>query len=148
MTPAEAQVLLSMAAAYDNRRPDADAAKAWALALDGLPYIDCRDAIVAHYRGSTEWIMPAVVRAAVRRIRAKRIDDHPPLVPPPGLDDVQERRWLSEARRRVGDGEQIDSDAAYGELLTGAAVNFRELLPTPTTHPTPHAGATEKENDQ
>lgn len=131
MTPAEAAMLLTVAAAYDNRKPDEDAAKAWALALDGLPYIDCRDAIVAHYRGSTEWIMPAVVRAAVRRIRAKRIDDHPPLVPPPGLDDVQERRWLTEARRRVGDGEQIDSDAAYGELVTSDAVNFRALLPTP-----------------
>lgn len=146
MTPAEAQVLLSMAAAFDNRKPDADTARAWAAALDGLRFEDCRVAVIEHYRASTEWLMPAVIRTAVRRIRAKRIEVHPPLTPPPGLDDAQERRWLLDARRRIGDGEQIDSDAAY-ELVTGAAVNFRELLPAPDAHPTP-TGATEKETDQ
>ncbi len=135
MSPAEAQVLLSMAAAYDNRRPDPDAAKAWAAALDDLRFDDCRVALIQHYRSSTEWLMPAAIRTAVRKLRAKRIDEHPPLTPPPGLDDGQERRWLLEARRRVGDGEVIDSEAAY-ELVTGEQANFRELLPSPaTTHP-------------
>lgn len=135
MTPAEAQVLLSMAAAFDNRKPDPDAAKAWAVALNDLRFDDCRVALIQHYRTNTEWLMPAMVRAAVKRIRAKRIDDHSPLVPPPGLDDAQERRWLVEARQRIGDGEVIDSEAAY-ELVTGEQANFRELLPSPaTTHP-------------
>lgn len=137
MTPAEAQVLLSMAAAYDNRKPDPDAAKAWAAALDDLPFDDCRHALIQHYRSSSEWLMPAMIRTAVRRVRHKRLEDHPPLVPPPGLDDAQERRWLREARRRIADGEVINSDAAY-ELVTADAVNFRELLPSPaTTHPDP-----------
>lgn len=134
MNPAEAQVLLSMAAAYDNRKPDADVAKAWAAALSDLRFEDCRDALIAHYRTSTEWLMPAAIRTTVRRIRAKRIDDHPPLVPPPGLDDAQERRWLREARWRIGNGEHVDSDAPYGELVTG---RIRELVaaaePSPET---------------
>lgn len=131
MTPAEAQVLLSMAATVDNRKPDPDAAKAWAAMLDGLRVEDCMQAIREHYTESTEWLMPAMVRARVKRIRAKRIADHPPLVPPPGLDDAQERQWLAGARRHIGDGNQIDSDAAY-ELVSGSV---RELLAaaTPTT---------------
>jgi hypothetical protein len=131
MTPAEGATLLGVAAAFDNRKPDADAATAWAMALDGLRFVDCRDAIVAHYRNETEWIMPAMIRAAVRRIRSKRIDEHPPLVPPPGLDDAGEMAWLAEATKRVGDGEQVDSEAAFGELVTGPQVNFRELLAAP-----------------
>lgn len=129
MSPAEAATLLAVAAAFDNRKPDADAAQAWAMALDGLRFHDCRDAIMAHYRASTEWVMPAMVRAAVKRIRAKRIDEHPPLVPPPGLDDAQELTWMADATRRVGDGERVDSAAAFGQLVTGPDVNFRELLP-------------------
>lgn len=137
MSPAEAQVLLSMAATVDNRKPDADAAKAWAAMLDGLRVEDCMQAIREHYTESTEWLMPAMVRARVKRIRAKRIADHPPLVPPPGLSDAEERQWLAGARRHVGDGNQIDSDAAY-ELVSGSV---RELLaaaaPTPDEPPLP-----------
>lgn len=131
MSPAEAQVLLSMASAYDNRKPDPDAAKAWAAALDDLPFDDCRTALLAHYRTSQEWLMPAMVRTAVKRIRRDRLEKHPPLVPPPGLTDIEELAWLGAARRRVANGEVIDCDAAY-ELVAGSV---RELLAaaTPTT---------------
>lgn len=135
VTPAEAQVLLSMAAAFDNRKPDPDAAKAWSVALDGLRFEDCRDALVAHYRGSTEWLMPAMVRTAVRRMRAKRIEEHPPVIPPPGLSDVEERRFLAEARRRIGDGETYDSAAPYGELVSDVP-RLRELLAAAQPEPT------------
>lgn len=109
MNAAEAQALLTVAAAFDNRKPDADSARAWAAALDGLPFADCRDAIVKHYRGSSEWLMPGHVIAAVKQVRAKRIADagHR-LVPPPGLTEPQERAWIGEARRRVADGEAVE----------------------------------------
>lgn len=116
MTPAEAATLLAVAAAFDNRRADEAASIAWAAALDGLGVTDCRDAIVAHYRASSEWLMPAMVRTAVRRVRAKRIEEHPPLYPPPGLTEAEERAWLADARRRVGDGEHIDCSRAYGQI--------------------------------
>lgn len=106
MTPAEAQALLTVAAAFDNRKPDPDAARAWAAALDGYPFVDCRDAIVKHYRGSSEWLMPGHVIAAVKQVRAKRIADAGHLlIPPPGLTEPEERAWLGHARRRVADGE-------------------------------------------
>lgn len=106
MNPAEAQSLLTIAAAFDNRKPDADAARAWAAALDGLPFIDCRDAIVKHYRNSSDWLMPGHVIAAVKQVRAKRIADAGHLlIPPAGLTEPEERAWLGAARRRVADGE-------------------------------------------
>lgn len=40
MTPTEAAMLLTIAASYDNRKPDADQAKAWAMVLDDLRFVD------------------------------------------------------------------------------------------------------------
>ena len=102
----EAQMLLTVAAAFDNRKPDADAATAWSVALDGYRFEDCRDAIVAHYRSSSDWLMPAHVVAAVKRMRAGRIDAAA-LTPPRDLDPddtAAYRRWLAGERARVADG--------------------------------------------
>jgi hypothetical protein len=105
MNIAEAQVLLGMAAMFDNRKPDEDAAKAWAAALDDLRFIDCRDALIEHYKTSTEWLMPAMVRATVKRIRAKRIADFGHFDVPHGLKDADYNRFLLDTRRRIADGE-------------------------------------------
>jgi len=107
MTPTEAAGLLTVAAAFDNRKPDADAAKAWSLALDGLRFIDCRDAIVAHYRVSSEWLMPAKVITEVRRIRSKRLAENPEPAPPADLTPVETIAWLKEVRHRIADGEDV-----------------------------------------
>lgn len=131
MNPAEAQALLTIAAAFDNRKPDPDAAKAWSVALDGLRFEDCRDAIVAHYRASSEWLMPAKVIGEVKRIRAKRIADHPAPTPPADLDPVETCAWLREARRRIADGETV-ADADRGELRPRHLPDLRELMPTTT----------------
>lgn len=134
MTPAEAQVLLSMAASVDNRKPDPDAAKAWAAMLNGLRLEDCIQAVREHYTDSTEWLMPAMVRTRVKRIRAKRIEEHPPVIPPPGLSDADERRFLAAAHKRIGDSETYDSDAPYGELVRDVP-RVRELLAAATPNP-------------
>jgi hypothetical protein len=112
MTPTEAAALLTICAAYDNRKPDADAAKAWAMALDSHRFEDCRDAIVSHYRTSREWIMPADVIAAVKRVRGGRIEDVAPS-PPADMDpDDTGRyaRWLEVTRRQIADGEEPDPE--------------------------------------
>lgn len=135
MTPAEAQALLTVAAAFDNRKPDPDAATAWSIALDGYRFEDCRDAIVAHYRASSEWLMPAKVITEVKRIRAKRIEDHPPLTPPPDLDPVETCAWLREQRWRIGNGEQLTDDTR-GQLHTRHLPDLRGVLSAPDTHHT------------
>jgi hypothetical protein len=117
MSPAEAASLLTIAAAFDNRKPDADQARAWSMALDGIRFEDARDAVVAHYRVSKEWLMPSEVIATVKRIRAKRIDDFGPFDPPPGVHDPLEyREYLANTRRQIADGaltrERYDAQQA------------------------------------
>jgi hypothetical protein len=108
MKATEAAALLTIAAAFDNRKPDADQAKAWALALDGFRFEDCREAIVAHYRTSREWMMPADVIGGVKRLRAKRISEFGTLPdPPPELDPDDTRAlaaWMRQTRAAIGDG--------------------------------------------
>jgi hypothetical protein len=135
MTPAEAQVLLSMAAAVDNRKPDADAAKAWAAMLDDLRFEDCRVAVIEHFKTSNDWLMPAMIRTAVKRMRAKRLHDHGPLTPPPDLGTMETLAWRRDADRRIGDGEVIDCDAAYGELKPRNLSELRALMPKPEPAP-------------
>jgi hypothetical protein len=123
MTPTEAAALLTICAAYDNRKPDPDAAKAWAMALDGYRFEDCREAVVAHYRASREWIMPSDVIAAVKKVRGGRIEDVT-TQPPAGLDPDDTgsySRWLKSELRRVADGlpptvQPYDATRAIGEL--------------------------------
>jgi len=64
LTPADASRLLALAASYDNRRPDdtGAAARSWAKALGGLRFEDCIEAIHLHYRDSTDFLMPAMIR--------------------------------------------------------------------------------------
>lgn len=115
MTPAEAAALLAVAAAFDNRKPDADAAQAWALALDGYAFVDCRDVIVSHYKKSRDWLMPSDVLGEVRRIRAKRLVDAVMPDPPPDMTPLETIAWLKETRARIADGEEVTT-TGYGEL--------------------------------
>jgi hypothetical protein len=108
--PTEAAALLTVAAAYDNRKPDADTAKAWALALDGLRFEDCRDVIVQHYRKSREWLMPVDVIEGVKRLRFKRVAEYPPIQPPPSLDPddvLAYMRWERETTAAIADGTYV-----------------------------------------
>ena len=110
MTPAEAAALLTIAAAYDNRKPDEDQARAWALALDDASFEDCRDAIVQHYRTSREWLMPVDVLNGARRIRLDRWDKYmgrygmPPWPPELADDPAAENRWHNEVRDLILSG--------------------------------------------
>jgi hypothetical protein len=132
VTPAEAAALLGVAAAFDRRKADDDTAKAWSIALGNLPFVDCRDAIVQHYRATDAWLMPSHIIAAVRKIRRDRLEDAPALTPPPGLDPIETIEWLKGARARIAAGETVDCDAAYGELKQRYLPELRALMPRPT----------------
>lgn len=74
MTPEETGKLLGMCAAYDNRNVDDSALYAWFRAVGDLPFADCETAVIAHYRDSREWIMPADVRKRVKREQRELAD--------------------------------------------------------------------------
>lgn len=73
MTPADAAELLTIAAAFDRRKIGRADALAWSDALEGLNPRDCADAIRAHFRESTDYLMPVHVRQGVKKIRADRL---------------------------------------------------------------------------
>jgi hypothetical protein len=106
MTPAEAQMLLGIAASYDNRKPNEEAAIAWAAALDEFEFIACREAVVEHYRESREWIMPADIVGRVRHKITERFRNFGTLIPPEEVrDDYElERKWRIWAREEIGSG--------------------------------------------
>lgn len=137
MNPAEAAALLGIAAAFDNRKPDADAAKAWAIALDGLRFEDCRDAVVAHFRASSDWLMPSVVIHHVKQARDRRIKAHGGIAPPSHLDPddtAAYSRWFSVTYNAIANGEEVPTVTSTGvpmpkELAAGMST-FGVMPPT------------------
>ena len=117
MTPTEAAALLTVCSGLDNRKPTAEAAQLWAEILGDLPLADCRAAVVAHYRESREWLMPAdivrLVRAG-RRQRVEAFDRAVNLTPPSELDGEQQREWRMQIRERVARGE-VDAETWLAE---------------------------------
>jgi hypothetical protein len=73
VTPADAAELLTLAASFDRRSIGEADALAWADALGDLDRAECTDAIRAHYRESTDWLMPAHIR---ERVKARRAAEH------------------------------------------------------------------------
>jgi hypothetical protein len=65
-------LLLAFAGTYDYRKTgDADI-EAWFLAVGDLDFEDAKQAVVTHYRESTDRMMPAHVRAGAKAIRDER----------------------------------------------------------------------------
>lgn len=123
MIPEDAARLLAVCASFDNRKPDPDTAMAWSVVMGDMRFEDCRDAVVAHYQKSREWIMPADIRSAVKRLRAKRLASAGDPTPPPDLTPLETIAWVKERNRRVANGEHVDTDG--GRVLE--ARNLPEL---------------------
>ena len=113
MTKSEVAELLAFCAAYDQRTiGDADV-HAWADALDSpwVPNIDldeAREAVIAHYRETTQRVNVADV---LKRVRTDRTDRLTRGVPPrrPGVPPTEEYRKAraeldDRLRRRKPDG--------------------------------------------
>jgi hypothetical protein len=128
-TPTEAVALSKYIRAHFPQQPlDEYSAEALCELVGRYPVTDARAAVLAIADRGEHWCSPSDVRAEVKRIRGKRIEQHPPLTPPPG-DVLEQQAWLKEARRRIGDGETIDSDAGYGELKPRHLPDLRALMP-------------------
>ncbi|KAA9133737.1 hypothetical protein [Microbacterium caowuchunii] len=69
MTTEELTVLLARIQVIDNRQVDALTLQAWEPLLAGIAYADAVAAVNAHFRDTTEYLMPAHI---VRRVREAR----------------------------------------------------------------------------
>lgn len=111
MIPTEAVGLARYIRAHFPQQPiDEYTADALGELLAPYSFADCRAAVLAIAERGEHWCSPTDVKAQVKRIRAKRIDEHPPIVPPQGLSDAEELAWLGNARRHIADGGTVDPD--------------------------------------
>ena len=133
MSPTESVALSKYIRAHFPQQPlDEYTAEALCELLGRYPAADCRAAVLAIADRGEHWCSPSDVKAEVKRIRAKRIALAGDLCPPPGLSESDERTWLLEARRRIGDGQVVDVD--FGELKKRSKAEVLELVQraTPT----------------
>jgi hypothetical protein len=97
----------------DEATPDA-----WAIVLNDIRFEDAQAAVRTIYRdlgNDQEWggrrIEADDIIREVRRIRERRLAEHPPLDPPSGLSEIEYRSWLRHTRQAIADGRQIPRPA-------------------------------------
>ena len=117
MNQEQAGIILAKCSAFDNRKPSLASAEAWADALD--PKLNVPDAlaiVVAHYRASREWIMPADINREGKRIRLERIraaKAQGEILPPVALEPHIFTRWCQTATDAIGAGaDRTSAEAA------------------------------------
>lgn len=127
------------AQALDQYTPDA-----WALILRHIDYNDAKQAVIDIASrplepGKSRYIEPGHIIAQVKRIRAQRLADHGPLIPPPGLDGTTEYlAWIRQASAVVASGGSLPTPPAVAaDPGRSAAViaSIRDALPTAPQHP-------------
>lgn len=131
MTEDEVIDLLTAAAMFDRRTVGEADAEAWLAVVGDLPFTDALAAVRAHYTDSTDWLMPAHVRARVRAMRRDRLERTPLPAPAPELDPVRYRQSLLASIAALADGRQlrraIAAPAASG-LPAGEAAALKAAL--------------------
>lgn len=107
MTKTETARLLAVISAFDRRTVGEAEVEAWYLVVGDLTGEDCAHAVREHYARTTDWLMPAHVRAGVRRMRAERLDRELEPVPDADPDDVSAYLTaLRAGRRRIAAGDE------------------------------------------
>lgn len=142
MTPTECAALARYTRAHFPQQPiDEYTADALHELLVDYPPVDCRQAVLTIAERGEQWCPPTSIKAEVKRIRSKRIDAHPPVDPPAGLTDAEERIWQVEKNRRIANGEAV---APTRELGTRDMSGIRGQLPAPPTVKREDVGADRK----
>ena len=123
--------------ALDQYTPDA-----WALILRHIDYNDAKQAVIDIASrplepGKSRYIEPGHIIAQVKRIRAQRLADHGPLIPPPGLDGTTEYlAWIRQASAVVASGGSLPTPPAVAAdpgRSAAAIASIRDALPTAPT---------------
>ena len=121
MIKSDATALLAVASSFDKRTVGPTDVESWAVALGDARAVDCRDAIVAHYQSSREFLMPVDVIEGARRIRNNRLAGIEKPIPPRELADLAEASmaWTRTFEHAICDG------ANRADAIAGANVAFR-----------------------
>ena len=109
MTSDEVWDLLELVSSIDRRKVGLTDRQVWEGLIGDLSAADAQAAVVAHYRESREWIMPADVRTRVKALRRDRLSREIVPAPPAELAD-EPGRYRAELRaevRKIADGLAI-----------------------------------------
>ena len=109
MTSDEVWDLLELIASIDRRKVGLTDRQTWQGLVGDLSSADAQAAVVAHFRESREWIMPADVRTRVKAMRADRLSREIVPAPPAELadDPGRFRAELKNELRNIADGFSI-----------------------------------------
>lgn len=116
MNHTEAAALCRMVQAVcPQQRLDELTPDAWGAVLHDVRHADAEAALVELAR-KQPFVSPAEIIAEVRRLRARRLEQAGPLIPPPDLgeDELAYRRWLADTRRAIADGEPAPIGQMHG----------------------------------
>src|SRR6266436_2116926 len=108
MTSDEVFDLLEVIAACDRRTVGESDADVWEALVGDLELNDARIAVLAHYRESREFVMPADIRQRVKDMQIQRLERTP--VPPPPAELTDNPQAYIAALR--GSAQQIASGTA------------------------------------
>lgn len=122
MKPSDAAKLVTIASHIDNRDPSREAAEAWAAVLtaagvESVP--DCVAAIGQHFAESTDYLVPAEIIRRVKEIRRRRLVDAGTPDLPPGLNQIEERRWAKAWRNAIAAGASREEATAATDRAAG-----------------------------
>ena len=109
MTSDEVWDLLELISSIDRRKVGLTDRKVWEGLVGDLSAADAQAAVVAHYRESREWIMPADVRTRARALRRDRLARELPPAIPHELTDKPGRykAFLDAGVARIANGFSI-----------------------------------------
>ncbi len=116
MTPKETLQLLRTVAAIDHRTVGETDVTLWHAMLGDIALNDAQAAVIAYFRDSREWLMPADVRARVKRMRADRLAQVPS--PAPRSAEIDDNPGAYQAAlkaliKSIADGKTTDTALAH-----------------------------------
>lgn len=129
----EVSELLGMAAAFDQRTVGSADVEAWAAVLDGIRFVDAREALLEHYKTKRTRLTVADLVEGVRAIRSARIGDrHPPGFPHQLSGDVEAQlRWHRAVLKAMGDGMEPEDAERWVRRQFGIPEDRAALVSRP-----------------
>lgn len=105
MTSDEVWDLLELIASIDRRKVGLTDRQIWEGLVGDLPAADAQAAVIAHYRESREWIMPADVRTRVKAMRRDRLERE--IVPRLPAEPGPYKAALEASIQEIADGRSV-----------------------------------------
>jgi hypothetical protein len=101
--------VLAKIATFDNRTVEASTVAVWGEVIGDLQVDDCLAAVAEHFAGSTDYLLPAHVRAVAERLAAERRAHQralatPPTQPRPVATEEHKAAIIAELRRTLPPG--------------------------------------------